>query len=274
MSTREHPVESFDVSVSVAEVYESRFVPAIFETWAPQLVDVAGVAPGDDVLDVGCGTGIVARTAAATALPGGSVTGLDLNPAMLTVAQRIRPDLDWDLGDVAALPYADESFDAVLSQMALMFVPDVPGALRELRRVTRAGGGVGILVPAALDAQPAYQVFVDVATRHAGTEAAALLGAYWRCGDLAQLTADLAAAGLTAIASDTRSRPARFQSVADFVEIEVGGTPLAERIDRRTIGRIVEDCTTEMAPWTQPDTFDIPLVCHLVTGRRSPAEGR
>ena len=89
------PAETFNVSTEVAEIYESAFVPAFFAQWAPILCEAAGVAHGQRVLDVACGTGIVARTAADLVAPGGSVVGVDVNEAMLTVARRVRPDIDF-----------------------------------------------------------------------------------------------------------------------------------------------------------------------------------
>ena len=87
------PPESFQIPLEAAELYESAFVPAFFAQWAPVLCEVAGVGPGTSVLDVACGTGIVARTAADLVGPTGSVDGVDLNEAMLQVARRVRPDL-------------------------------------------------------------------------------------------------------------------------------------------------------------------------------------
>jgi ubiquinone/menaquinone biosynthesis C-methylase UbiE len=87
--------ETFQVSLDSAEAYESVFVPALFEPWARMLVDAAGVGAGDRILDVACGTGIVARIAADRVGAGGSVVGIDRNPAMLAVARRLRPDIEW-----------------------------------------------------------------------------------------------------------------------------------------------------------------------------------
>jgi 2-polyprenyl-3-methyl-5-hydroxy-6-metoxy-1,4-benzoquinol methylase len=97
-------VETFQVSVEAAEVYESKFVPAIFGEWAPYVVDAAGVAPGQAVLDVGCGTGVVAREAADRMGGQGSVVGLDLNEGMLAVARRLRPDIEWRQGTPPRFP--------------------------------------------------------------------------------------------------------------------------------------------------------------------------
>src|SRR4030095_9389410 len=108
--------------------------------------------------------------------------GVDVNPAMLSVARRVRPEIDWREGDAASLPFPDDSFDVVLCQMALMFFPDRVQALREMARVVTERGTVGVVVPAVLASQPAYAPFVEMAARHAGPDAIALLGAYFACG--------------------------------------------------------------------------------------------
>ena len=149
-------VETFQLSVEAAEVYEARFVPAIFGEWAPHLVEAAGVAPGQAVLDVACGTGVVARTAADRMGGRGRVVGLDLNEGMLAVAGRLRPDIEWRQGDAAALPFEARCFDAVLCQAALMFFPDRAGALREMARVATPGGTLAVQVWDRLEAQEGF----------------------------------------------------------------------------------------------------------------------
>lgn len=130
---KEH--ESWQISGDAAEVYEQCFVPAIFGRWAPYMVDAARVSSGERVLDVGCGTGVLARAAADRVGVEGQITGLDLNEGMLSVARRLRPQLDWRQGDATALPFTDASYDVVMSQFALMFFPDRITALKEMMRV-------------------------------------------------------------------------------------------------------------------------------------------
>ena len=127
--------ETYQIRTEAAEIYESTFVPALFGEWATVLVERSGVAPGQAVLDVACGTGVVARAAADRMGRAGQVTGVDLNPAMLAVARRLRSDIDWRQADAAALDLPDGSFDVVLCQSGLMFFPDVVQALREMGRV-------------------------------------------------------------------------------------------------------------------------------------------
>jgi SAM-dependent methyltransferase len=80
-----------------------------------QLVDCARIRHGQSVLDVACGTGVVARTARDVVGPGSRVLGVDLNPAMLEVARDARPDLEWVPGDAEELPFADAEFNVALA---------------------------------------------------------------------------------------------------------------------------------------------------------------
>lgn len=261
--------ETFQLSADAAELYEAKFVPAIFGEWAPHLVDAAGVSPGRSVLDVACGTGVVARTAADRMDGDGSVVGVDLNEGMLGVARRLRPDIEWRHGDAAALPFPDGSFDVVLCQAALMFFPDRARAVREMARVATAGGTVAVQVWGGLESQPAYGPFVDVAVRHAGPAAADLLSAYWVLGEPGLVEALLEAAGLDAIDTRTRLGHARFDSIDELVRTEVESTPLVERIEPAVYARILEDSRTALAPFlTGSGTLEAPIRGHIITARR------
>lgn len=260
--------ETFQIPLSAAELYESTFVPAIFAEWAPLLVDAVGLAPGQSILDVACGTGIVARAAADRLGGNGSVTGVDLNEAMLTVARRTRPELDWQQGDAGRLPFADQTYDVVVCQMALMFFPDRRGAIREMARVVTASGTVALAVPASLPSQPAYGPFVDLATRHAGPEAASLLGTYWACGDLDELTALVESAGLQVVGSRTHLATARFASTDAFVATEVEGSPLVERLSDEEYASIRTGARSVLAPFTTSEgEVEAPLRGHIVVAR-------
>ncbi len=179
--------ETFQLTREQAQAYADLFVPALFAQWAPQLVDCARVAPGQSVLDVACGTGVVARAARDVAGPDARIAGVDLNPAMLEVARNAGPDVEWAQGDAEALPFGDREFDVVLCQSALFFFADPARAVREMARVVRPGGMVGLQTYAPLAEQPAYGPFVDLVAGLAGPEARVLLGTYWSQGELDQL---------------------------------------------------------------------------------------
>jgi SAM-dependent methyltransferase len=260
--------ERFQVSLDAAEQYEARFVPAIFAEWAPLLAEIAGVRAGQSVLDVACGTGIVARTVADRVTGSGRVIGVDLNDGMLAVARRVRPDLEWRQGDVTALPFADGSFDAVLCQMALMFFPDRAAALREMVRVARPAGVVALAVPASLEDQPAYGPFVEMAARVAGADAVSLLSTYWACGDLRELRNTVTGAGLEITEVRTHAGTAQFASPDELAVTEVEATPLATRLTPEQYGAIRAGAREVLAPFTGPDgTLAAPLHGHLVAAR-------
>jgi demethylmenaquinone methyltransferase/2-methoxy-6-polyprenyl-1,4-benzoquinol methylase len=119
------------------------------------------VRPGDRVLDACCGTGDLAI--AAVRRGAREVTGLDFSERMLERARRKAPSLEWVRGDLLALPFADESFDAATVGFGVRNVEDLEAALHELRRVLRPGGRLGILeitTPRGILA-PFYRVWFD-----------------------------------------------------------------------------------------------------------------
>lgn len=272
VDTRNTPpkvAETFHVPIEVAEVYEERFVPALFADWAPAVADLADLGPGQRVLDVACGTGILARTAADRVGETGEVTGLDLNQAMLTVAARLRPDLEWRQGDAQQLPFPDASFDRVVSQMALMFFPDRALAVREMARVVRPGGIVVLMAPADLAVQPAWGPFVQVAARYAGPDAVDLLSTYWAAGDSDYLARLLSNAGLDVTATVTRKGTATFASIDQMVTTEVESTPLVERLTPQAYQRIRSDTREALGHFANSgDRVALPLIGHIVAARR------
>lgn len=257
-------METFQIPLEVAEAYEARFVPALFAGWAADLLDAVRPAPGQRVLDVACGTGVVARGAAARVGATGRVTGLDLNEAMLTVARRTAPDLDWRQGDVADLPFPGDTFDLVLCQAALMFFPDPARALREMARVTRTGGTVAVHVPGRLSASDAYVRLTRIAARHAGPSAVELLSTYFALGDPQALRALLESAGLRVSAFTTRMSTLVLGSAEEFVAVEVESTPLIDRISPEVYRRIKDEAVDALQPYGTPDGIAVPIEGHIV----------
>jgi ubiquinone/menaquinone biosynthesis C-methylase UbiE len=134
-----------------ADRYERALVPALFEPWADVLLDIAGVGQGDRVLDVACGTGVVARSAARRVGSGGHVCGLDVNEDMLAIARSTNPDIEWRQAGSSRTGLPDASFDAAFCQQGLQFFPDRLGALREIHRVLAPGGRAVIATWCAAD---------------------------------------------------------------------------------------------------------------------------
>ncbi len=261
--------DTFQIALETAEAYEAAFVPSLFAHLAPPLIDLAEVTVGDRVLDVACGTGIVARTAADRTGPTGRVVGLDLNEAMLTVARRVRPDLDWRRGDATSLPFPDASFDVALCQSGLMFVRDPAAAVDELARVVGPAGRVAVQVWSSLDRQTAIQPLADAVARHAGPDAVDLISTYFRLGNHEQFTGLFTQAGLRV--TDVRTLPAtvRAPTVDDYITTEVESTPLIERISDDVYRRIREEARGGLARYCdESGALALPLEAFLVAARR------
>ncbi|RJG09128.1 methyltransferase domain-containing protein [Pseudomonas cavernicola] len=171
------------VTRSPAEVYEEFFVPALFQQWGRRVAAEAGIEPGERVLDVACGTGVLACAAAEIVGPGGAVVGLDPNEEMLAVARRKSARVEWQVGRAEALPFPDESFDAVVSQFGFMFFEDRRAALREMLRVLRPGGRLAVAVCDALEHSPGYAALAELLQRLFGDSVADAFRAPFVLGD-------------------------------------------------------------------------------------------
>ena len=261
--------EAFQITREQAEAYERLFVPALFAQWAPLMVDIARIADGQRVLDVACGTGVATRAAADRVGATGSVVGLDLNPAMLEVAAATPSNIAWRQADAQQLPFGDSEFDAVLCQSALFFFPDVDAAVAEMARVARPGGSVAVQTYASLDEQPGFLELDAVVRRIAAADALQLLDTYWSQGDLSILCKTLSKSGLDIVETRTTLGTAIYGSVENLIEIEVKGTPLADRLSDDQISEILAESTDVFAKFLTPaGQLEMPIRAHFVMGRK------
>ncbi len=235
----------------VAEAYERLLAPALFQAWTGRLADAANIGAGQQVLDVACGTGILARTLAERVGENGSVSGLDINPGMLAVARRSSPAIDWRQGPAEALPYASDTFDAVASQFGLMLFADPEAALREMRRVLKPGGSLSVAVFDAIDHFPPYAAMADVYERVVGSDVGNALRFPFSMGDRHRLAALFASAGIDSARITEQEGMASFPSVRGMVLADVKGWfPFAGiQLDDRTIDAVVCEAETALGPF-------------------------
>ena len=248
---------------SAAEVYDAFFVPALFDEWAPRMANAGRLKPGQEVLDVACGTGVLARTAAAR---GAAVIGLDINEAMLAVAARKAPHIKWRQGRAESLPFEDNRFDVVLSQFGLMFFEDRITALREMVRVLRPGGRLVVAVWDSLASTPGYAAMVALLQQLFGEDVANGLKAPFVLGNTAALRALFASAGITQTDVTTQVGTARFPSLRAWIYTEIRGWVLADALDDAQFARLSEEAEHVLAPFVTADgriAFDAPA--HIVT---------
>jgi len=142
--------EQWQVTAEAAELYERYPARHILGPWSPLLVDAARLTSGERVLDVACGTGLLARIAAQRVGQAGRVVGVDLNPGMIAVARSlpapVGAPVEWFERSALDLRLPDAGFDVVLCQQGLQFFPDKVVALREMRRVLVPGGRLALSV--------------------------------------------------------------------------------------------------------------------------------
>lgn len=258
--------------ITAATAYEELHVPALFQEWVEPVLDAASIASENRVLDVGCGTGVLARGAYERLGPSGSVVGVDPNPGMLAVAEELEPAVEWRQGVAEALPFRDSTFDAVVSQFGLMFFADRATAVGEMRRVLTPGGRLAVAVWDALENSPAYALEVALLERLAGRAAADALRAPFALGDPRELTELFEVAGVSSPKVVTETGTARFPSIRAMVEADLRGwLPLmGVTLSEAEIELILSEAEVELAQFVEKGgdvVFDSPA--HIVVGSRS-----
>lgn len=257
-------------AIEGARAYEGLHVNALFRQWAEPVLDAAEVAPGDRVLDVACGTGVVAREALARVGTTGAVTGIDIDVGMLAVAADIEPGVTWIEADAGQLPFDRGEFDAVVSQFGLMFFPDRVRSIREMLRCVKPGRPVVVAVWDSLDRSEAFPISVDVLLRRAGPAAADALRAPFVLGDLDELEGLFREAGASAVSIDTRRGTARFPGARSMVEADLRGwlPIMGVFLDDDLIELILAEADDALSGYVSADgTMSFGTSAHIVTAR-------
>ena len=270
MNEPEPETAGWQLETSAAAAYETDFVPVIFEPWANRLIDRAGLRSGERVLDVACGTGIVARCAAPHVGADGSVVGLDVNEGMLSVAAETAdgstPEIEWREGDATDLPFDEDVFDVALCQQGLQFVDEPVTALEEMQRVLAPGGRTFVSVWRPITSNPAYVVLAEVLARHVGPEAGAMMHSPFPDWDLSELRTFAEEAGFTAQTIVIDVAASRFPSIEEFVRIELAGSPLAsEFTDESSRSALVRDVADELDGYVDDEGLVSPMESHVLT---------
>lgn len=254
-----------------AKAYNKLHVPALFQQWAPLMVVAADIGVGDRVLDVACGTGVFAREAAKHVGESGYITGLDAAAGMLAVARELEPSIEWREGMAESLPYADNSFDAVVSQFALMFFEDGTAALSEMLRVLKPEGTMAIAVWESLERSQAYPLAVEMLERIAGPEAANALKAPFVLGNKKELVAIFEQSGANSIHVKTHVGKAYFPSIRSMVEADLRGwlPVMGVYLDEDIIQSILVEAEIVLGRYvTQSGTVQFDAPAHIITAMK------
>jgi ubiquinone/menaquinone biosynthesis C-methylase UbiE len=213
-----------------AETYEQYFVPAMFRPWAGILLNHAAPEVGQTVLDIACGTGIVAREVAPLVGKAGQVVALDINPAMLAVAQTLPAPsgaaIQWQQGNALALPFEEGSFDLVLCQHGLQFFPDRAGAVREMHRILKAGGRAAVIVLQTLAQHPVFEALMKSVANHLSLPVSTVAVPF-SLSDAEELRTFFLSAGFKAVAVIPATTMVRFPDLERFVPLGVTSSAAA-----------------------------------------------
>ena len=259
-------------------------VPWIFGPFAEGLLELVAPRRGESVLDVGCGTGAATRVAALAVGRAGRVVGLDLNVGMLEVARAVdsaeaaadgerdgapQASIEWVEATATAMPFADRSFDVVLAAQALQFMPEPDAVAREMRRVLRPDGRVGVSVWRGIADNPYFGAQVDAVTQRLGEDAGSALAAGFQFGEPAPLVDVLTAAGLEDVEVERLDLLLNLPPLADWAPRHLAATPVASALGSapgiaRELGA---DVAHAMADYVTPDGVRVPFSSWILEGR-------
>jgi ubiquinone/menaquinone biosynthesis C-methylase UbiE len=256
------PGHQFDRAYTgdAAENYQRYFVPAIGAPVADHLLKVAALRPNERVLDVACGTGVVTRQASELVGQTGVVAGLDVNPGMLVVARATTPPgtaIEWHEASAEEMPFPAASFDAVLCQMGLQFIPHKEAALSEMRRVLAPGGRLIINLPGPTP--PAFGILAEALARHIGPQAEGFVNQVFSLHDTAEIQSLLSGAGFPDVSAETHDEPLSLPAPEEFLWQFVHSTPLAAAVAGAEEERLTSLERDVVAKW-QPFVDDHALV--------------
>jgi ubiquinone/menaquinone biosynthesis C-methylase UbiE len=232
-----------DFTGTGAENYQRHFVPAIATPASASLLATADLQAGERVLDVACGTGVIARLAAEAIGPAGMITAIDLAPDMIEVARATpapaEPAIDWHVGDAATLPFPDNTYDAVLCQMGLMFMADRAAAVAEMRRVLVPDGRVVLNTPGAI--QSVFEIMERALVEHISADLGGFVRAVFSMHDPEALATLLRDAGLRDVTATVEQATLRLPAPAEFLWQYINLTPMGP-----LVAQAPEDSKTAM----------------------------
>lgn len=235
-----------------AQLYEKELVSPVFTPWAKQLIERASPARGAAVLDVACGTGIVARLARERIGQSSRFVGVDRNEEMLSVARAVAPDIDWRQGDAAALPLErGETFDFVFCHQGIQFFSDKPAAASAMHRALKGGGVVAVGVWRSLQEYGVFAELDAIAERIVGT----IDDARHSFPDADALAALLTDAGFSNVDVQARSLKLQFRldslvplNAAAVVGMSERGRTMTETEKRSAITEVIASSLAELRP--------------------------
>jgi ubiquinone/menaquinone biosynthesis C-methylase UbiE len=251
--------------------YETLFVPALFAPWPRHVLDGAVVQGRAHVLDIACGSGVLARAAFERCDKTARVVGLDPAPGMIAAAKEVEPHIDWVVGNAENLPFDDGKFDYVVSQFGIMFFQDRPKAVSEMYRVTKPGGKLAVAVWHSVDDNPAYKDIASVLEQNVSPEAANTVRIPFCLDDPQKVTQLFSQAGFEDVAFVTKREQAEFPNTRTMVEVELRGwLPLfGIHLGEEKISEVLTKSDAALSKYaTSSGAAVFPTTAYVITARK------
>ena len=248
----------------------TRYAYHIVAPWTDDLITQGSCKTGDRVLDIACGTGIVASRVNLVSKAECKIVGIDINEGMLNMARK-NTAIEWHLGSATELPFSDGSFDVVLCQQGLQYFPDRAAAMREMARVLVPGGRVSLNVWGAFDRQVFYVALVDGIGKFLGAEAKKAFDLAFSLNTSEELRSLARDAGLKNIKVRFEHRTMRHPSAAEIAAGMMQATPIASQFmalpeDKRNA--FAEYVGERLKSYTDDAGLAAPLENHFLTATR------
>ena len=263
----------FQLSGNAPEAYEGYVVPAFMGEWAEDLAKAARLQPGESVLDVACGTGTVTRHAASLTGPSGKTVGLDVNPGMVEAARRqAAPDgvtITFHEASATEMPFPDDTFDVIVCQQGLQFMPNRPAALSEMARVLKPSGRLALSVWRPLDRQPFHRAWQAAQRNYLGNDFVPP-GAAWTLGNPEEVRQLVSEAGFHNVHIRLQILQIRYPSPEQFILGFMQSTPTASAIaalGESSRKAMVQEIVEALEPYIDDDGIAAPMECNVVTAR-------
>ena len=261
----------WQLSGSAPEAYERYIVRPFIEDCTYHLVDVAALQSEERVLDVACGTGVVARLAASRLGPAGYVVGLDTNPGMLAMARGMTlpktvASVIWQKADVIAMPFPDADFHVLFCQQGLQFFADKSNALAEMHRVLMPGGRLVLSVWRALEHCPWQRAVADALENHVSEATATSIRVPFALGESEEINSLLKDAGFRDVQIGIANHTIRHVSLEEFVPGYLFATPVASTaadLDERVLTAIVDEIRASLRSYIDDNELAIPISTHV-----------
>lgn len=258
------------IDTTVAEAYENHMVPGMFAHWAEFVVSLVAPQSGEHVLDVACGTGIGARVAARAVGPKGKVVGVDIDPGVIEVAQRLARGtgipMEWQCANALQMPLEDATFDVCICLQGLQFLPDRAAGLAEIRRLLKPSGRLAASIWGSLDYNKGHHAVVQALEKQ-GVDASAAKRAcsFSNPEDIREAAAR---AGFSRTQLRTEDGVSHFRSLESFLSGMTVGSPSTRHavalLSESGRDEFVKQVRVMLEPYVTSGELQYPMRTHVL----------